>query len=966
MYELTHRHLCFGAIVAASLCLYSCKSTPSVRSDASLAKQRKEVVLVKPTHAPVEDVLDEHLPALSADTSKASLLGMIRGQDRYDVHGELVYAELDGEAPAELVVSIQKTRVMGDVEEPEEFLQYHVFSFADGSEKGKLLGSLYSAAEDKESEHRFSVASKVEPVDLDGDGTQELLLLNQGQALSLFGLVRDSQSAEPALRDLIWQTRDKAEHVLFELDGEPAIFAIPSELESLYNKPEPLYVYTQDAETKFYHPRPFTPPDAGWSEAFALNLLASEQFSYPKLGALASHYRAHEIEFTAAVFEQLYHMESAITDSVQRAQYVAHAPFESATALDKLCHEALSATEQQLLNYVDESADVVRLEFLSCLKASLAYAGSPATRQRILDAAPLMHHVYVDSAPWSWGLYALVGIVLVKHGEMAPFLAYAQNVPGANARKPVTIGRTTSYNNDDSRFCFKLAENFSPRFYSREVSDKILERYSTLIKDALVASTDKVSKNDVYFHHDGNVNFLYCAQEDLVEVIVPDYVKYHMEVASKDAQHKQETEILQRFFPHDALVDKVGEHHLWGWVIFILLEQIYPERAAQPHMGLEKTTYEQMMQDALLKRFFPKPFSGFVFAVRPEQDYTSVARKILYAPEYAMPGAGMVDELVLFKYISSVGVDEILAYWDHIRTYPAKQSQLYELGLIYSIEQSSIASDSPVWKELRTRALDYIDTQRSEPSRFIHWLNVSWPYEGSPRGETLRKEMLDEAWKVLRNEHTSMYQRERMISLIIQHDPDVLGRIKSMQATSDTPVYYAFNLVDTLAYESVEHVPMFLLEDMFEYNTTSSLNPAVLRRVYRDESAREVMRKALESSSLNDFSKDNVTCNDFAEYVLLSMLFESSDWQVTLAQAEKKDGCTGPQHITYLVLDKLNTMVSYLDSEDALERQRVLADLYMEHPDRLVRESARRYKKSITREESVARAFFKARLNIIK
>ncbi len=365
-----------AVLVLAGMCaLTACKTGKSKPGNANLVEAPRTIEIVEPEGVNLSDVIAFHgidefknYYYYSSDTPPEKM-SLYRHQ----------FVELDGEAPAEVILTMARKMDMDMLDEMGELPIYtsvihHVYTFKNDN-NGEYLGSFAT-----DLMNPFSLTSlKITPLELDDDARQELLLTDDTSyyiSVQLFELQKDGDR----IQDVIWGQPEARSYIPFDHDNDGTLdlMAIPSAevvsgLSSWYRDEIPREPFILERDDQgFWHEQPTRRPFETWATAMLLDYLkASEQVSYAALDGLKEYGKTIDFTYPPEVYDALMSVYEGIEDPFERAEMLMSMPMASPDAVNQLCEPLLSSGDS--------------LEMSAACFAALADMPDQANRDLILE-----------------------------------------------------------------------------------------------------------------------------------------------------------------------------------------------------------------------------------------------------------------------------------------------------------------------------------------------------------------------------------------------------------------------------------------------------------------------------------------------------------------------------------------------------------------------------------------------------
>ena len=405
-------------LIAAALLLGACNASGkrgAKENFGEVAEKPRKVVIVEPEGVDLARVLTTH--KLSQYNSPYAYPG--QEPERLVLYKHR-YVELDGEAPAEVILSLVHKYDMEAMQqsaqtEPSSYMtmMHLVYSFKNSIE-GENIGTLATDPNYPFIEH----ATQILPLDLDGDGRQELFLRSNNSYNAQIQLyVHDAETNR--LNDMIWSTSQLIGYVPFDhdFDGSMELVAFPLSTTDHYygygsqdgeQEPE-ASMLSRDAQG-YWHEQAFRRPYANWSDAFMIDFLKGEHFSPSILNAIRSYHKKQSIAFSEEVHSELDALYSASGTTFERAHMLVATPYKDVEALIRRCQPILqtSSSEYELR--------------VACLAALAEYGESSKARDLILAAYPVYREQAITYPQVSPNFYNVPAFSYVQNSIVRAFV----------------------------------------------------------------------------------------------------------------------------------------------------------------------------------------------------------------------------------------------------------------------------------------------------------------------------------------------------------------------------------------------------------------------------------------------------------------------------------------------------------------------------------------------------------------
>ena len=859
-------------IALAGVGLGGCnKKASGQREEASLAQGPKRVEIVEPEGVNLSEVieahgLDEYEPYYSyGPDDNAISMRLYRHR----------FVELDGEAPAEVILSMADRDQLDMIEQtggelPSYIgLMHHVYTFKDAPQ-GRYLGTFN---DDIVNPYTPS-STRVDAIDLNGDGRQELLLRDEMayyMPLRLF----EYRLKEGQIRDVIWSEPVAESFIPFDHDQDGALEIVAFPGAEVYAStplswgraeaaPKAPFVLAPD-ERGFWHVQPLRRPYEQWATELMMELLEGQQGGAGELSPETLwHIKAYNLHaqytYPEEVYEALLKRYHSVADPFDRARFMAYMPARSPEVIAQLCEPLLAS-----------GAEPVEVQ-VGCL-AALADAPSEANRDLILESYPNYIRAMREYPQLDEDFYSVSKFSNFQHDLTRVFRE------AGDLRLIDTALEVSVQGIDEQNFYERSNETYAlVQWGWDEAMTPAHRRWLKHISDEFKQA---ISRNEA-FKAKMLGDLLYNA------------------VLSSLPMHREMIQIKARGEEIDEEAFKRGEESA------AFANEELPATLFEPLIGSPEPRFRMLALDYFAmtdtERF------GRLFRVRQAAEKDDLVVQALYSRVYALSGeksldAGFWKELILAAlaspdaqrsyyaynlipmFMEQASVTQMAALWDETSTHADFQAQLV-WPMTYGPHGERDLSHAS-WEPMRQRLVEFYkrSTNASQRSSVIYILQRFG-------GEEIKGLLRDTA----KNEQELYLVQSALTALAELQDEQFIALLKLRAEELKAQPYIYYGVLQQAAAKQSEAIAPLLIEELDAQDPTKPLSNDLFWSLgaiaYGDERQMPEALRAWAERDLEEGLKiTSTSCIRLGQQLMLLFLSGDQGWEKRLEQIEVHPEC---------------------------------------------------------------------------
>ena len=863
------RHVLMLGALGACCVWVGCKTTGSTTTgDNVLAEQEKfkEVVVVEPEGIDLAQVVATHglheYESPYAYGTAPQVENMVLYKHRY--------VELDGEAPAEVILTFIRQTDMDYMKNSPTMPTYiqaihRVYSFKT-SKTGTPIGVLAPDVSNPYVDQNLTLHA----TDLDRDGRHEIFMSSPQMYYAPF-MLYSYDASSGVLRDSVWGVNRTFGFIPFDHDGDDLkeIVTFPAEVayldgsDTFYDSYPKDPVMLDDDDQGFWHEQSFRRPYTTWSDALVLDFIQGEFFDPVILSSIVKYHDTKKIAFSDDVYRALDSHYEGLSEPFDKAEFIASRPFKDADAFMDACQSNL-----------DDS--MVELELLTgCLSAASRFVENAQVRELVVNA------------------YAMYMERMREYPQLHPkFYSVV-----ALSNMPVLLTSAFEKIKDDGMF-FTILNTASQDMDRQTYYQRAGELYPLF----------NWSYNQNLDEHEFFVNLLFAQLAESIKSGEPVKSRLLMEQVSnqflssmhwyrsevkraKKAGEEPDAELKKR----GEFVASMVEKHLPPTMfepLIVSSDPFFREIAVLYFSNTDSSRYAQLfMSRALVEQedSVRNILYGNLYNLTGDKSISASAWKSLITKIMNQSsGTHYYNAYGLLNYfVSSASPAEIIALWDEIKNDEMRSQIIWQVQAL----QSGGEWNPKVWAPFLDRVLDYFETTSNTNIKS----NLMYAHQmfDSERG---RKLLMDTAT----NAQEPYVIQAAFMSLANLGDESALELFKVRREMLREQPYLIYSVLQTFSQKLSKKTVPLLLDELNKLDPSRPLDSqliwGVMSLMYNDDGTVTAdMSKELYQWVSKDLEAglkiESTSCMRLAQQVVMLFLMDDKDWEKKLELIEKHPDC---------------------------------------------------------------------------